>query len=336
MHFRGPAHVDFNLTNGCNLACSHCHSSSGPKLDNEMNTEEILNTIKQLHEIGTLKIAFAGGEPFIRKDIVQILSYACSLPGWQIAVISNGFFFSPKMVRKLEEECPNLSINISLDGSNPQRYGILRKQLYRPDADPTPLFEKVIEGIRTVVQSKLKVSINFTLTKATIDDVLPTYKLIDELGAEAMVAIKFFPGGYGKQHLDIYEIPYSMWNERFAELTRLKLTGAIPKMQISVPSPWEFYLPLIEGEIDLVAAEMAWNYRSPLREKVYSRMRSIGDVAGVAELSISSNGKVYPSILLTGERQMECGDLRKMSLKDIWEKSPVLKFPESVMVGNQL
>ncbi len=74
---RGPAHVDFNVTNGCNLACSHCHSSSGDKLPRELHIDEVKDVVTQLHEMGVLTIAFAGGEPFIRKDILSILEHAC-------------------------------------------------------------------------------------------------------------------------------------------------------------------------------------------------------------------------------------------------------------------
>jgi len=153
---------------------------------------------------------------------------------------------------------------------------------------------------------------------------------VDELGAGGMVAIKFFPGGYGKTHLDLLEIPYPIWSKAFVKLTKLKLLGKLPRMQISIPAPWEFYLPLIEDGIDLKKAEKAWGYRSPLREKGYAVSRTIGDVAGVAELSITANGIVYPSVLFAGMPSMECGNLRQQSLRDIWESSLVLSTMRSL------
>jgi len=322
---RGPTHVDFNLTNGCNLACSHCHSASGPKLDNELKTEEILQTIDALHIIGALKIAFAGGEPFIRRDIFNILSHACSLPGWGISVITNGFYLNSLTVEKLKAQCPNLSINISVDGSTPAGYSTLRKQLNRPDADPQPLFERVLSGIDNVVRSGMSNSVNFTITKATLHDIEATYELVvDRIGADNMVAIKFFPGGYGKEHLDLYEIPYDMWDEHFVALTRAKLGGKLERLQISVPAAWEFSLPLINAGIPIEEAEEVWGYRSPLREDMYARMREVGDVAGISELCISSDGEVYPSVLLVGEKTMSCGNLREHSLQRIWQESSCL------------
>src|SRR5262249_3910084 len=101
-------------------------------------------------------------------------------------------------------------------------------------------------------------------------------------------------------------------------LTRMRLSGDLAKMQLSVPSVWEFYLPLIEAGIDLTAAEQAWSYRSPLREPAYARARALGDVAGVAELCIAGDGSVYPSVLMVGEARVRCGPLRESPLADIW------------------
>ncbi|ERN52073.1 radical SAM/SPASM domain-containing protein [Alkalihalophilus marmarensis] len=325
MFSRGPSHVDFNLTNGCNLACSHCHSSSGPKLDNELTTDEIIKVIDDLYQMGTLKIAFAGGEPFIRRDILQILTHACSLPGWTVSIITNGLFLSKSMVEKLKENCPDLAINISLDGSTPENYSVLRKQVNNPNFDPKPVFEKVVRGIKTVVEAGFITSINFTVTKATMDDLIPTYNLAMDLGAHAFVGIKFFPGGYGKEHLDKFELPYEYWSNLFSELTAQKLEGNYPNMQISVPAAWEFYLPLVEKDISIVDAEASWNYRSPLRERNFKNTHSIGDIIGVAELSVSSNGEVYPSVLVIGEEELECGNLRNDSLEEIWKTSRSLR-----------
>jgi radical SAM protein with 4Fe4S-binding SPASM domain len=324
---QGPIHIDFNLTNACNLNCRHCHSSSGVKLNNELGLKEILKITTELHELGALSIAFAGGEPFARPDIIEILGHACSLPGWSVAVITNGTFFTRRVVEGLSRNCPNLTVNISLDGSSAQNLSVLREQrgrtVFRGRED---LFEKIVNGIRAVIDAGLKNSVNFTLTKATILDCLPTYRLVvDELKAGGMVAIKFFPGGFGKSYLREFEIPYPLWHAEFTQLTLKKLNGELPGMQISVPAAWEFYLPLIDANIDLEKAENAWGYRSPLRERGYRHKRTIGEVAGVAELAIAGNGLVYPSVLFVGAPGMACGDLRLLGLKEIWESSATLR-----------
>jgi radical SAM protein with 4Fe4S-binding SPASM domain len=332
----GPTHVDFNVTNGCNLACSHCHSSSGDKLPDELSTNEICDVLDELHRMGVLRLAIAGGEPFIRRDILEILEHACRLPGWQVAVITNGLFFrSLDRVEELATRCPGLTVNVSLDGSTPTRFGVLRKQAHRPDQDPTPMFTQIIRGIQTLVTVGVHTAVNVTLSRPTLDDCVPTYRLtVDELGASALVGIKFFPGGYGRTYRDLLELPFPVWSRAFADLTRAKLVGQLPRLQISVPAAWEFYLPLVQAGIDVAKAEAAWGYRAPLREHGYRMVHSIGDTAGIAELAIAGDGTVYPSVLSVGVDGMVAGNVRTRSLAEIWASSPIFTRIRAQGIGD--
>jgi radical SAM protein with 4Fe4S-binding SPASM domain len=319
-------HVDFNLTNACNLACTHCHSASGKALPEELTTDEITKLIHELHDQGVLSIAFAGGEPFMRPDLIDILGTACGLDGWRVSVITNGLFFSRAIIDKLLRNCPDLGINVSVDGSTPDLFSELRSQPTSSPAAKAALFRRVTQGARSAVEAGLYVSINTTMTRATMHDLTDVYHLaVDDLGARSLVAIKFFPGGYGREHLDRYEFPPEVWSREFQRLTLAKLAGELPRMQLSLPSAWEFYLPLIEGGIDIAAAEAAWNNRSPLREPGYARRRSLGDVAGVTELCISGDGSVYPSVLMVGEREMLCGSVREQPVAEMWERAEPLR-----------
>lgn len=321
----GPTHVDFNVTNGCNLACTHCHSSSGDKLPRELSTAEVFDVLDQLHRLGSLRLAIAGGEPFMRRDIYDILEYACGLPGWQVAVITNGLFFAnPGRVTQLAGRCPGLTVNVSLDGSTPTRFNLLRKQARHPGQDPTPMFNQVTTAIKTLAGAGIRTAVNLTLSRPTIEDCEPTYRLaVEELGASALVGIKFFPGGYGKAFQDLLELPFPVWSRAFAALTRAKLDGRLERLQISVPAAWEFYLPLAQAGIDVVSAEAAWGYRAPLRASGYRHTTTIGDTAGIAEMSIAGDGTVYPSVLCVGVEGLRAGDVRTESLGAIWAGSPV-------------
>ena len=321
----GLVHVDFNLTNACNLACSHCHSASGKALANELTTSEIISAVTDLHEMGVLSIALAGGEPFMRPDLLEILSAACSLDGWQVSVITNGLFLTPSTLDRLGSCCPGLVMNVSVDGSNPDTFSELRAQPRATPAAKAALFRRVTEGVRAAAKAGLQVSVNTTMTRASIHDLVPTYQLaIDELGARAVVAIKFFPAGYGREHLDRYEFPATVWAEEFQRLTRAKLAGELPALQLSLPSAWEFYLPLVQGGFDVAGAERAWRNSSPLRQPGYAAHRSLGDVAGVTELCVAGDGSLYPSVLMVGDRRMLAGSLRDRPVRDTWRDSAVL------------
>jgi len=69
--------IFWNLTNRCNLACSHCYINAGPgaKRNDELSTREAKNLIDDLAEMGTPLILLSGGEPLVRDDFWVLAVY---------------------------------------------------------------------------------------------------------------------------------------------------------------------------------------------------------------------------------------------------------------------
>lgn len=66
------------LTNRCNLQCTHCYSKSGPYSgDSDVLTEEhYLRLIQESHAIGCRQIQFIGGEPTLNKSLPVLIEQA--------------------------------------------------------------------------------------------------------------------------------------------------------------------------------------------------------------------------------------------------------------------
>lgn len=319
-------HVDLNLTNACNFSCAHCHSSSGVPDANELDTKRIIDLIDEIFELGAVTLAIAGGEPFLRKDIFDILGAAERLGSMRTAVITNGSLLTKATLARLKEVAPDVSLSVSLDGATPAQFGRLRARPGASPASTAALFRRIVDAVRGALAVGLDTSINFTLTNESLEDLDAAYSFaVDNLGASALVAMKFFPGGYGRKQLDRLNLPWTRWSHYFSSLTERRLSGELPQLQISLPSAWEFYLPLIESGIDCGLAEDAWNNRAPLRDQEYAKHRDIGDPIGVANLAICGDGSVYPSVLLVGETPVACGSVAQNILDDVWQNSSVLE-----------
>lgn len=79
--FNAPVHIDFDMTNACNLACKHCQAASGKRRPDELSIAEIKDAITQMHRSGVIDLTIAGGEPFLRPDLPDILSHANDCAG---------------------------------------------------------------------------------------------------------------------------------------------------------------------------------------------------------------------------------------------------------------
>lgn len=96
-----PITAYLHLTNKCNLHCVGCYSFDERRNRCEdLSTEEILNAIDQLSDVGIQNLVFSGGEPLLRKNILQIVEYAkkvAKIPN--VILITNGTIFKEYLTR---------------------------------------------------------------------------------------------------------------------------------------------------------------------------------------------------------------------------------------------
>jgi radical SAM protein with 4Fe4S-binding SPASM domain len=68
--------VWIEITNSCNLKCSHCYAKSGPDVDrsSELSDEDWLVVADKIVDYGVRKVTFIGGEPTLRISLVDRIS----------------------------------------------------------------------------------------------------------------------------------------------------------------------------------------------------------------------------------------------------------------------
>jgi radical SAM protein with 4Fe4S-binding SPASM domain len=69
-----PILAVWELTLACDLACRHCGSRAGRARPDELSTEEALDFVDQLAELGVLEVTLIGGEAYLREDWTQIVA----------------------------------------------------------------------------------------------------------------------------------------------------------------------------------------------------------------------------------------------------------------------
>lgn len=109
-----PDQIAVLLTNECNLRCSHCGNENRDKKAHELSKEEWFKITDQCADMGVFVFNASGGEPFVRKDWYEILSYARS-KGIEVAITSNSTLINKDIVKKLKE-LDIFNIHLSLDG----------------------------------------------------------------------------------------------------------------------------------------------------------------------------------------------------------------------------
>ncbi len=67
-----PVYAVWEITLQCDLACRHCGSRAGHARPDELDTEQCLDVVRQMHELGVLEVTLIGGEAYLRDDWATI------------------------------------------------------------------------------------------------------------------------------------------------------------------------------------------------------------------------------------------------------------------------
>lgn len=130
--------VTFQVTDGCNLACTYCYQISkhnhfmkfetAKKFIDMLLDEEEKNEYVDSYESAGLIMEFIGGEPFLAIDLIdQIVDYFIRAmierqhpwaTRYMISICSNGLlYFDEKVQKFIRKHLHHLSFSISIDGN---------------------------------------------------------------------------------------------------------------------------------------------------------------------------------------------------------------------------
>lgn len=169
--------VLWEVTNVCNYCCSYCIFSCSPKkIENELNKDDFKRILKELKENGFSYIKFTGGEPFVRKDMIEILSYAKKLK-FEMDISTNASLIDLKMARKLAKLKLNY-VHVSLDGYDKESQEMIRGE---------NTFERTIRGIKNLTSSNVYTRIGTVIYKNNQNNLEQIVMLAEKLGANEII-----------------------------------------------------------------------------------------------------------------------------------------------------
>lgn len=150
---RHHSYLRISLTEKCNLRCKYCMPAEGVQLSPKqhlLTTDEIVYIAKLFIEQGVTKIRLTGGEPTIRKDLVDIIAQLKQLPGLEnVGITTNGLVLTRNLVNFQRAGLD--AINISLDTLQPKKYEEITRRRG---------WERVVAGIDLAIQLGYKPKVN--------------------------------------------------------------------------------------------------------------------------------------------------------------------------------
>ena len=161
-----PKIAEFNITENCNGRCMTCNMWK-KKTTNELTTEEIIDLLHQLREIGISNIVFVGGEPLLRRDLPKVVKVSKKLGFKYISILTNALLLTEEKAEELIRSGIN-DIGISIDGigeTNDKIRGI------------NGHYKKAVSALETLVKlreskySHLRIRLSTTLMKPNLSEI---------------------------------------------------------------------------------------------------------------------------------------------------------------------
>jgi radical SAM protein with 4Fe4S-binding SPASM domain len=290
-----PVYVVWEITLACNLKCIHCGSRAGHRRTDELSTEECIDIVRQLAELGTREISIIGGEAFIRRDWLTIVR-AIRDHGIDCTMQTGGYKLSKDMIRAAAD-AGLLGLGVSLDGLEP-----LHDRL-RGVVGSWREARRVLEDCRSV---GLIASVNTQITSTVMPELPQLMDVIIDAGAKYWQVQLTVAMGHAVDNDAILLQPYEL-AELMPLLAGLHRTGRNRGLLLLPGNNIGYFGPY----------DVLW--RGPDRG-YYS-----GCPAGQNAIGLEADGTLKGCPSLATDRY-GAGSVRDSSIAEMWATHPALQF----------
>jgi MoaA/NifB/PqqE/SkfB family radical SAM enzyme len=145
---KAPSLVSIALTNVCDLACEFCYA---PKSTHQLSSSDLLRWCKELDALGTLEVAFGGGEPTLYRELPELCAAIWEETELGISITTHGHHLDPDLIARLHGKVSNL--RLSVDAPEPIYSTIRGRPLSRIETNVEAINNQIPVGVNTVVNS---------------------------------------------------------------------------------------------------------------------------------------------------------------------------------------
>ncbi len=156
-------YLRISITDICNLRCIYCMEEEGNTFfqeEDKLTKEEILKIVSASAKLGVKKIRLTGGEPLVRKDIVELMEGINDIKGIEgIYLTTNGILLEEKV--EALKKAGLKGVNISLDSLKEEMFQSLTR---------LGILKKVLSAIDKCLELGIKVKLNTVMIKDKNDN----------------------------------------------------------------------------------------------------------------------------------------------------------------------
>ncbi|MES2745772.1 MAG: GTP 3',8-cyclase MoaA [Bdellovibrionota bacterium] len=239
-HQRRFRYLRLSITDSCNFRCAYClpnGSCIDPALDRPLRLDEITHLLAGFTELGVQKVRITGGEPTLRRDVIDIMSTIGQMEGiTELALSTNGYRLARLAPRLKEVGCQ--AVNVSLDSLSAEKFKAVTAQNNHAD---------VMDGIDASLAVGMRVKINAVLMRDINEKELPDFL---EYVRDRPIAVRFIELMRTGDNGELFQKHHVRAEHLIMDLQDKGWT-ALPRAALGGPAT-EFAHPDYEGRIGFI------------------------------------------------------------------------------------
>jgi cyclic pyranopterin phosphate synthase len=251
-------YLRLSVTEVCNFRCTYCLPNGYQKTERDFLTlPEITRLATAFAELGTHKIRLTGGEPTVRRDLIEIAHAVSNIPGIRtVALTTNGYNLKEN-ARAFRDAGIN-ALNVSVDSLDSERFHAITGQ---------DKLTHVLEGIEAAKAAGFtNIKINSVLLKEVTDHTLPEFLAWIQREALSVRFIELMQTGENLAFFKQHHISANVIIQQLLE------HGFVPELRKPDSGPaQEFTHPDYAGKIGIIAPYSKDFCKSCNRLRVTSR-----------------------------------------------------------------
>ncbi|WP_211251521.1 radical SAM/SPASM domain-containing protein [Methanolacinia paynteri] len=169
--------VFVEITSSCNLLCKHCYNGSAKV--RHISLDGIKDIVAEALAMGSYRLDVTGGEPMLHPNFLEIMAILRDKL-FLTSIFTNGTLITKPIVERIKKLGNVERVYVSLDDSEPHSHDCFR--------GVEGSFDKTMNGIKLLRQSRIPVVINTTLTPQNVEKIEDIYKIGKELDVGVRVA----------------------------------------------------------------------------------------------------------------------------------------------------
>ncbi len=291
-----PLYVVWEVTLRCDQACRFCGSRAGAVRPGELTTQEAMDVIAQLAELGTREIALHGGEAYLRSDFLDIVR-AVRARGMDATMVTGGRGLDAALAREAKDAGIS-SVSVSIDGIASTHDALRGLRGGHAQA---------LEAMQNLLDVGVPVGCNTQLNRKNFRELPQLAEMLSRYSPYGWQVQLMVPMGRAADSADLWLQPYDM-------LVLIPLVAAVrgqcdelgirfwPGDNVGYFGPYEYAL-----RVD----------RSPSGH-------SGGCGGGIITLGIESHGDLKGCSAMS--EGFVAGNVRQGPIRDVWQRAPEMRF----------